>query len=314
MGKEQWSVEELCDTLNKTAATDKDNINAIDGGTGVGKSTLAFKLCKRGCEWFDMDKDILYSRKELIDWATTARPGSWGFADEAVNVLFKRDFQKGEQKFLLKVLDMCRSRNLTLFLLIPNFWALDKHVLEGRIRLRLHVAKTGLTFLWKPSGNPFTPDKWCRKYNEKVCYNWDSYPNARKTKGFLGYLKFGDMGVDEKRRYLEIKERKKLEVKAQEEAEERAEDEAKKKSVELGKWLALEFVDRRRLLRIGWQAIWAEAQGITRQAVNQHLKIFRTRGNLLSSESNTVKNNILYNNNTTSDKSEEDKEELNNIP
>ena len=294
--REQWSVEELCDTLNKTAATDKDNINAIDGPTGVGKSTLGLKLCLKGCSWFDMKKDVFYSRKELIEWVTTARPGSWGLADEAVNALFKRDFQRGEQKFLLKILDMCRDRNLTLFLCIPNFWALDKHVLEGRIRLRLHVAKTGLSFLWKPSTNPFAPDRWYRKYNEVVCRNWDNYPNARRTKGFVGYLKFGDMGIQQKQTYLEIKARKKAAIKTAEEEEEQQEKKAKKKSVELGKWIAIDFFDKKGLLKLGWQKMLAVEDSVTSRAIYMRLKSFRDRGVNVDTEGKLTTLNTQYNN------------------
>ncbi len=199
MGNEtQWSLNELTKTLNETAATDKDNLIGVDGSTGTGKSTISIKACKAGCSWFDMNNDILYSRDEIIDWVTNARPGSWGVADEMINVLFKRDFANKNQKFVLKIFDMCRDRNLTLFMCIPNFWAIDKHLLEGRLRLRIHVARTGLAFLWRPSSNPFAPDRWYRKYNEKVCYNWDVYPNAKRTKGFTGYLKFADLGAIEK--------------------------------------------------------------------------------------------------------------------
>jgi len=308
--REQWSVEELTDTLKKIAEIDKDNIIAIDGGAGSGKSTLAVKLCKKGCEWFDMDRDILYSRKEIAEWITAAKPGSHGIADEVINALFKRDFQRGDQKFLLKLLDMCRSRNLTLYFLLPNFWALDKHILDGRIRLRIHVAKTGLAFLWKPSGNPFTPDKWCRKYNEKVCYNWDSYPNARRTKGFLGYLKFGDLGVDEKRRYLEIKERKKAEVKAAEEAEDNKEEIAKKRSVELGKIIVLDFMERKGMLKLGWLKVFSEAEGVSHQVVRHRLKAFRDGQEIPHRESNAGKDEILYNNKVEDDTIMDSNEEV----
>lgn len=272
--KEEWTIAELTDTLNKTAQTDKDNLVPVDGTTGSGKSTLALKLCIKGCPWFNMDRDILYSRQELMDWISTAKPGSWALADEAVNILFKRDFASKAQKFLLRILDMCRDRNLTILMCIPNFWALDKHVLEGRVRLRIHVAKTGLSFMWKPSSNPFAPDRWYRKYNEKVCWNWDSYPNARKTKGFIGYLKFTDLLDTYKERYLEIKKTKKEMIKKIEEEEEKKEDSTKTRSVEIGKTMMLSFLKENGLLKAGALRAFAEIEGVTEQAVGQKLKRF----------------------------------------
>jgi len=271
--KQEWSLVELTDLLKKTAATDKDNLIPIDGLTGAGKSTFGVKACKKGCPWFDMERDILYSRQEVINWVTTAKQGSWGLADEAVNILFKREFAAKQQKFLIKILDMCRDRNLTLFMCIPNFWALDKHVLEGRVRLRVHVARTGFIFMWKPSNNPFAPDRWYRKYNEKVCYNWDYYPNAKRTKGFVGFLKFGDLEVREKAKYLEIKRKKKEEVKRQEEMEEQQENRLKKQSYNQGiseilRWLEISgYLNRR-----GWLKEVATYLDITPEALRIRLK------------------------------------------
>jgi len=293
--REEWSLEELTETLNKVAETDKDNFVGIDGNTGVGKSTLGIKLCKKGCLWFDIQKDILYSRKEIMNWVDTAKPGSHGLADEMMNAMFKRDFASKNQKFLLKIFDMCRDRNLTLYMCIPNFWALDKHLLEGRIRLRIHVAKTGFAFLWKPSSNPFAPDKWYRKYNEKVSYNWDLYPNAKKTKGFTGYLKFGDLGVREKEEYLKIKAEKKAMVKKEEEDAEKKEIIENKKSVELGKILVINWLQNKGLLRPGWQVALASEEEITPAAVSKRLKEFNNKKKVSESILNPINLNTLYN-------------------
>ena len=312
-GKEEWSAEELVDTLNETAATDKDNLIPVDGGTGVGKSTIAIKLCVKGCEWFDLERDIIYSRDELLRWIDTAKPGSWCVVDEAVNMLFKRDFAAKAQKFLLRVLDMCRDKNLTIFMCIPNFWALDKHILEGRVRLRVHVASTGFAFMWLPSGNPFAPDRWFRKYNEKVCWNWDSYPNARRTKGFIGYLKFGDLPEKYKQPYLEIKARKKKQLKEDEERLEKKDDILKRRSFEQGKWIILEWLSTKNLLQNGWQKALALEWGITAGAVQKRLKEFREKisgveGKTALIEPHPYDTTIYYNNNPIHDDFLEDDE------
>ncbi|HDK42506.1 MAG TPA: hypothetical protein ENG87_03945 [Candidatus Pacearchaeota archaeon] len=295
--KTEWSLVELTDTLNKTAAIDKDNLVLVDGLTGAGKSTIAMKACRKGCKWFDMEKDVLYSREDVINWVSTTKPGSWGVADEVINVLFKREFAAKQQKFLIKVLDMCRERNLTLFMCIPNFWAIDKHVLDGRVRLRIHIARTGLAFMWKPSNSPFTQDRWYRYYNEKVCWKWDQYPNARKTKGFLGFLRFGDLEVKEKEKYLKIKQRKKEEVKKREEEEETKDEISKQRSVEFGKTLMLFILKKKGLLRIGALTILAELEGVTKAALSIRLKNFdKNYGESSENLVKSVKEGTLYNN------------------
>lgn len=303
--REQWTADELTETLKNVAETDRDNLVGIDGLTGTGKSTLAIKLCKKGCDWFSMKNDILYSRKEIIEWVTNSKQGSWGIADEMINAMFKRDFAAKNQKFLLKVFDMCRDRNLTLFMCIPNFWALDKHLLDGRIRLRIHVAKTGFAFLWRPTTNPFTKDRWYRGYNEVVASNWDVYPNAKRTKGFTGYLKFGDIGSREKEEYLQIKAEKKAMIKAEEEAEEKKEILENKKSMELGKMLVLNWLHNRGLLKPGWQIALASEEGITQQAVSKRFKEFKKDESIAREQYNTNNSNTVYNTNNDNGSSQQ---------
>jgi len=280
----QWSMEELVGLLNETAKRDKDNLIPIDGATGSGKSTLGLKMCLTGCPWFDMEKDILYSREELIEWVTTAKPGSWALADEAVNMLFKRDFAAKAQKFLLRILDMCRDRNLTILMCIPNFWALDSHVRQGRVRLRIYVAMTGRAFMWKPDTNPFADDRWWKKYNEKVCWNWAEHYNARKTKGFVGFVEYGDLADKYKLPYLEIKKKKKEMIKKLEEEQEKEDSKRNKQSIEIGRMMVLEELSQAGLVRPGWQKALAAKMGITADALYQRMKGWKERQEAMSDD------------------------------
>jgi len=292
--REEWSLDELTTTLQDTAKTDKDNPIAIDGNTGVGKSTIGLKMCIKGCPWFDMQKDILYSRDEIMEWVHSAKPGSWGLADEAINALFKRDFATRNQKFLLKIIDMCRDRNLTLIFCIPNFWALDKHILEGRLRLRIHVAKTGLAFMWKPSGNPFDTDRWNRKYNQEVCRNWDFYPNAKRTKGFIGYLKFGDLAEKYKEVYLKVKADKKRIIKEREDKEENESAIQKKRAIEFAETRLICLMDEVGILTMGDHKRLAESLGLKESTLSMRLKNFRERFGSASNSLQSVQDNIVY--------------------
>ncbi len=274
MSEAQWSILELTENINKTLGIDKDFPIIIDGLTGSGKSTLAIHLAKKGCSWFDIKKDIIFSRNELIERIMNAEKYSYIVLDEAINVLFKRDFMNRKQKFILKLLDMCRDRNLCLILCVPNFWSIDKHILDGRIRLRIHVARTGFSFMWKPSTNPFTPDKWNRKYNEQVCYNWDNYPNAKKTKGFIGYLKFGDLCDKDKQEYLSVKTIKKEEVRKAEEDEEHKQELEKQKGFIMGETMVLSMLKEQGLLKKGAFNIYASIRGENPAAVVKRVQRF----------------------------------------
>lgn len=301
LGKEQWTNIELGKTVNKTLSTDKDYLIVVDGVTGGGKSTWAIKFSIKNCPWFNIKEDVIFSRTELIDKITNAKPGSYVVIDEAINILFKRDFAHKKQKFLLRLLDMCRDRNLCLIMCVPTFWSIDKHVLEGRVKLRVHIAKTGLAFLWKPSRSPFEEDLWYRKYNKKVCYNWDSYFNAKRTKGFLGYIRFGDLAPKYKEAYLKIKVEKKAMVKAQEETDEKKEAIENKKSVEFGKTFMLVLLQEKGLLHAGALTNIAMELGIPKSTLSERLKAFRNLRDEGSSIQSVQEETPYINNNKTRD-------------
>ena len=270
----QWSITELVDEIKRTVSTDKDFPIIVDGLTGAGKSTFAIHLAKKGCPWFKLERDIIFSREELITAISEAKPGSFIVPDETINILFNRDFMNRKQKFVIRLLDMCRDRNLCMIFCVPNFWSIDKHILESRIKLRVHVGTTGLGFMWKPTTNPFTPDKWNRKHNEKVSNNWELYPNARKTKGFIGYIKFGDLSESDKVKYLEIKARKKEEIRRKEEEEENKEEMDKQKGFVMGETMVLSMLKQQGLLKKGAFNIYSSLRGENAAALIKRVQRF----------------------------------------
>jgi hypothetical protein len=270
--KEEWSMEELSQHVTNTKKVDKDFIIITDGATGGGKSTWALKFAIKNDSKFDIEKDIIFSRDELIKKITESENGRTYVADEAINILFKRDFMTTKQKILLRLLDMCRDKNLCLIMCVPNFWAIDKHLLEGRVKLRVHIARTGMAFLWKPSTNPFAPDKWYRKYNEIVCSNWDYYMNARRTKGFLGYMKFGDLSSGHKDVYLQIKKEKKEAMAKSEEEEDKKKEGDKTLGFKLGEFNMLSTLREQGLLKQGAITTLANLRGVSLQVLTNQLR------------------------------------------
>jgi len=266
-----WTHAELARDVNATQESDKDFIMMVDGQTGGGKSTFAIKQAKKTCPWFDIKRDVIYSREELIDAITNSKVGSTLVCDEAINMLFSRDFMKKEQKFVLRLLDMCRDRNLCLIMCVPNFWSIDKHVFQGRVKLRVHIARTGLAFLWKPSTNPFFKDCWCKVYNEKATYNWDRYPNATKTKGFIGYLNFTDMCDGDKELYLQVKKEKKEMIAKMEEEKDKKKLEENKKLYDKGMIHTLAIAKKFGMLTPGKLTLVADELGMTAGALGKRL-------------------------------------------
>lgn len=214
-----WSIRSLADIINQTIRTDKDFFVGISGETGSGKSTLAIWLAKRISKDFKIKNNIVYSREDLINAINTFPKFSVIICDEAITALFKRDFMQKAQKDMLRLFDICRHRNLVVILCIPVFWSLDKHVLESKVKLRLHIDKTGFAIMFKPTNHPHSPDPWSRQHNLKVAPDWDNSPNARRMVGWIGWLKFPDLRPKWKEVYLKWQQKKKEEIAQMSDAE-----------------------------------------------------------------------------------------------
>lgn len=196
--------------------------NAVSGYVGEGKSTFTIQLMKKYykigslSEFKTMcNKYLVYSRKE-IQKITTTETKQFINVDEAINVLFKRDFMKGDQKNLLRTLDVCRDMGHIFTFIIPSFWALDSHTVQTRLRLWVHVEKQKWAHLSRPLRNQYSIDVWHRTENEKIINKTKSVVN---TLNYISTMGFDPLTPEEYEIYKEVKHAKRL--KAQDEKDEK---------------------------------------------------------------------------------------------
>jgi len=213
-------LKEIVKEIKRAQFKEYDSALAISGYVGEGKSTFSMQLMKeyyniktlsefkRMCETY-----LVYSRREL-EKITTTQEKKFINIDEAINVLFKRDFMKGDQKNLLRTLDVCRDMKHAFTFIIPSFWALDSHTIQTRIRLWVHVEKQKYAHLSRPLRNPYTLDVWNRAVNEKVIAKTNSITN---TLNYISSLTFEALSPEEYEIYKKIKHEKRL--KARDEAD-----------------------------------------------------------------------------------------------
>ena len=205
-----FTMDELAELLQGLVGIDKDSQIVIDGEAGGSKTTLAIKIARKSDPtfWNDFENRIFFSRKDLINGINTLPPKSAAIMDEAIFAVFKRDFASSGQKELVKILNVCRSRNLIIIWCLPNFWDFDSSILY-RIRMRIRTLRRGLGAIFIPSKNPFTDDPWSRRQNLKnTMYVWDRYPDLKRCIGWIGLIEYGDMTKEEKERYNPIKDKK----------------------------------------------------------------------------------------------------------
>jgi len=187
--------------------------NAVSGYVGEGKSTFTIQLMKKYykigslSEFKTMcNKYIVYSRKD-IKRITTTETKQFINVDEAINVLFRRDFMKGDQKDLLRTLDVCRDMGHIFTFIIPSFWALDSHTVQTRLRLWVHVEKQKWAHLSRPLRNQYSIDVWNRTANEKIINKTKSVVN---TLNYVSTMGFDPLSPEEYKIYKEVKHAKRL--------------------------------------------------------------------------------------------------------
>lgn len=203
----------LTNLIKQSQKKELDATICLSGFPGEGKSTLALQIAKSyynitTLKQFEnlCEKYLFYNRQNLRDAIIKATKKCL-IADEAVNMLFRRDFMKGNQKDLLKLMDVCRDQNLLFIFNIPSFWALDGHTVQTRIRLWIYVEKQKYAHLFTPIRNMFARDVWFRDYNQKLFMKHKKFTHSPN---YITSIRFYALSDAEYKIYKRIKTARKV--------------------------------------------------------------------------------------------------------
>ena len=201
-------VNEIAKIIKAINDQNYHSIIAITGKVGTGKSTLALEIAKQisilNNNHFCITKNVIYTREDFYKKVIEAKQNEAIVSDESMNLFYKREFADKEQKGLLKLLDMIRYKNLTIILCVPNFWALDTHVLNTQVRFWVHITKRKLGWIFVPSDNPFSFDPWSRSYNEMAL---QKHFIPKNSVNFFSGIYFNKLRKDIEQTYLKHKEK-----------------------------------------------------------------------------------------------------------
>jgi hypothetical protein len=186
-----------------------DFIIVFSGFAGVGKSTANIILGKvyspRG---FSYERNLIYSKKALLEMLSKEHGGFIG-VDEAINVLFKREFFEHDQISILKDIDTYRSNHNVVSLLIPSFWDLDSKLLNsGRIKLWVYCKRWGEAIIMKPINKMFNKDPWNFELNQKLEAKGMIYASPN----YVDTMIWHELPKDEYAKYDEVRIRKRQEA------------------------------------------------------------------------------------------------------
>ena len=113
-----------------------DNVIAINGGEGTGKSNLAYALATKYDPNFNMEESLCNNFDELIEKIVKNKmpDKSVIWLDEATAVSNNRDWNTQDAKDFVKLLETHRSRRWCIILCQPLRRRMDVYLREARVR------------------------------------------------------------------------------------------------------------------------------------------------------------------------------------
>jgi hypothetical protein len=262
----------------------KDCVLFITGETGEGKSVIACEIAKGFDRKFQYERNMIYSRKELKEKIETYPPSAF-VIDEAINVLYKREWNKSAQKDLVKLLNICRSKKHLLIFVQPVFGDMDKDIRNERVRLWVYVLKRGIGIVFRPirelsgTNDPFNLDannKLVKKFVKKMDSFLGVLEGAYRSENFLAFVRWENMEESEYLLYESVKDEKKYAEDEQNLFTEKDVDKiARDKTIEM-----LSILKRKRMIKKGFYKYVASFFKISMSSVSSLMKKIEVTQNL----------------------------------
>lgn len=227
MGNKPVSIKEFAGVIAKIMKTDRWVFLVADGDMGEGKSCFLTKISRDVSNQtktpFSYQDNITYKRKELKEWIdgkNQKKEYSTVIADELISLFFKRNWFDADQIDGIELLNKCRDRHLFVCGAIPNFWDLDSAIYPITT-FWVHIYERGRAWVFRKDRNPFTPDKWNKKKNEKV-FSKKRMPHF--CVNFVCEVIFHDWSTSDRKEYYDVRNTKRKNTEGQREKREQYKD------------------------------------------------------------------------------------------
>jgi hypothetical protein len=184
-------LEKLAEDMHRNVRADYDNVVMIEGGEGSGKSNLAYQVIKAYNPDFDIKQTYVYNMDGIRErFAAEDYGGDTFWMDETSQIASNRNWQSEDNKDLVSILEVCRSKHFTLVGCIPSISRADIYLREFRMRYKLRcVAMKFPTIGYKPRG----------------IFELEKRDNETGKMKHMGYGLFDPMPDDQKQIYEPIK-------------------------------------------------------------------------------------------------------------
>ena len=113
------------------------------GREGFGKTTLSFQCGRYLDPDFNLD-DVVFNAEQFLEAVKVAKRYKVIVFDETMGYLSSRGGMTKFNRVLIKVMSEMRSKNLFVFLNIPNFFMMDWYVAQHRTTGLIYIRKRGM--------------------------------------------------------------------------------------------------------------------------------------------------------------------------
>ena len=153
----KWIIKQIVDIVKQQNV---DWFIVVEGGEGVGKTTLALNIFAMICELsghnlvITIDNNLIYDEEQLL--AFIAKLDDCGdenavirtkfqpiLMDEGANILLNRESMQQKRAYILKFFNVMRFLNYIVIICTPNFQFLDKNVRTHRVKSVFRVESRG---------------------------------------------------------------------------------------------------------------------------------------------------------------------------
>ncbi len=132
-------LEGFAKHLNNRIKANYQNVVGVVGGTGSGKSTAAYRLCKLVDPFFTLEEGYIYETADLS--RKLARPNGEvspvNFMDEGSVILNSNRHSTKEATDLVVIFDTMRSRGWTTIICIPELRSLNNRIRDDHLNYLL---------------------------------------------------------------------------------------------------------------------------------------------------------------------------------
>ena len=131
-------LQKLSEDMHRNVRSDYDNVVMIEGGEGSGKSNLAWNVIESYSPGFDISQTYVYNMDGIRErFAAEDYGGGTFWMDETSQIASNRNWQSEDNKDLVSILEVCRSKHFSLVGCIPSISRADIYLREYRMRYLL---------------------------------------------------------------------------------------------------------------------------------------------------------------------------------